>query len=209
MKGFTDEMAAVGKHLDDEEVITYILAGLDFEYNPFVEAFMVKTEPQTLNDLYSQLLTTEAPHGYKQCVEAQKEQQQISANVAFRGGRGSGRGPMRGRGDGGFHDGFRGGRGSGCSGGRNSGNKIPCQVCRKTGHTVLRCYKHFDASYNSDDKHTNTTTIGYNFDTDIYDPLTAHHIRESSVRIHTCVGFCRWIRCANSYMLLLSSIWLH
>jgi hypothetical protein len=53
MKGFTDEMAAVGKHLDDEEVITYILAGLDFEYNPFVEAFMVKTEPQTLNDLYS------------------------------------------------------------------------------------------------------------------------------------------------------------
>jgi hypothetical protein len=63
MKGFTDEMAAVGKHLDDEEVITYILAGLDFEYNPFVEAFMVKTEPQTLNDLYSQLLTAEAPHG--------------------------------------------------------------------------------------------------------------------------------------------------
>jgi hypothetical protein len=45
MKGFTDEMAAAGKRLNDEEVITYILAGLDFEYNPFVEAFTAKTEP--------------------------------------------------------------------------------------------------------------------------------------------------------------------
>jgi hypothetical protein len=31
MKGFTDEIATVGKHLDDEEVITYILVGLDFK----------------------------------------------------------------------------------------------------------------------------------------------------------------------------------
>jgi hypothetical protein len=57
MKGFVNEMAATGKHLDDEEVTTYIHAGLDFEYNPFIEAFTAKTEPQTLNELYSQLLT--------------------------------------------------------------------------------------------------------------------------------------------------------
>jgi hypothetical protein len=31
MKGFTDEIATDGKHLDDEEVITYILVGLDFK----------------------------------------------------------------------------------------------------------------------------------------------------------------------------------
>jgi hypothetical protein len=60
MKGSADELAAGGKCLDDEEVVTYILAGLDFEYNPFVEAFIAKTEPHTLNDLYSQLLTAEA-----------------------------------------------------------------------------------------------------------------------------------------------------
>jgi hypothetical protein len=52
MRGFADEMAAAGKRLDEEEVNTYILAGLDFEYNPFVEAFTAKTEPQTPNDLY-------------------------------------------------------------------------------------------------------------------------------------------------------------
>jgi hypothetical protein len=60
MKGFADEMVAAGKRLDDEEVITYILAVLDFEYNPFVEAFTAKTKSQTLNDLYLQLLTAEA-----------------------------------------------------------------------------------------------------------------------------------------------------
>jgi hypothetical protein len=35
--------------LEDEDVICYILAGLDHEYNPFV----AKTEPQTFHDLYS------------------------------------------------------------------------------------------------------------------------------------------------------------
>jgi hypothetical protein len=53
MKGFADEMAAAGKRLDDEDVICYILVGLDFEFNPFVEAFTAKTDPQTLNDCYS------------------------------------------------------------------------------------------------------------------------------------------------------------
>jgi hypothetical protein len=52
MRGFDDEMAATSKRLDKEEVNTYILTRLDFEYNPFVEAFTAKTEPQTLNDLY-------------------------------------------------------------------------------------------------------------------------------------------------------------
>jgi hypothetical protein len=60
MKGFRDEMATTGKHLDEEEVICYILLGLEHESNPFVEAFVAKTEPRTLNDLFSQLLTAEA-----------------------------------------------------------------------------------------------------------------------------------------------------
>jgi hypothetical protein len=42
MKGFADEMAAAGKHLDDEEVICYILVGLDVDFNSFIEAFTTK-----------------------------------------------------------------------------------------------------------------------------------------------------------------------
>jgi hypothetical protein len=81
-------------------------------------------------------------------------------NAAFRGGRtGGGYGPMRGRGDGGFCGGRGGSRGSH----NNNRNKIPCQVCGKTGHSALSCYKRFDASYTREEKHVvNAATMGYN-----------------------------------------------
>jgi hypothetical protein len=160
MKGFANEMAAINKRLEDEEVICYILAGLDVDFNPFIEAFTAKTEPQTLNDLYSQLLIAEAR------VESQKEQQQISANAAYHGGSRGGHGPMCGHEDGGFR-----GRGGGHNGGR--GNKGPCQVCGKTSHSALRCYKRFDASYNSEEKHVNAATTGYNVDIEWYTDMGA------------------------------------
>jgi hypothetical protein len=172
MKGYADEMVAAGKYLEDEDVICYILAGLDFEYNPFVEAFTAKTEPWTLNDLYSQLLIVEA------CVESQKEQQQISANAAFRGGRGGSCGPMRGCGDGGSH----GGRG----GGRGNNRKIPWQVHGKTGHSALHCYKRFDANYNGEEKYANAATTRYNVDTEWYtDTGTTDHITSELDKLTT------------------------
>lgn len=33
MKGYADEMAAVGKKLEDDDVVSYILTGLDADYN--------------------------------------------------------------------------------------------------------------------------------------------------------------------------------
>jgi hypothetical protein len=64
---------------------------------------------------------------------------------------------MRGYGDGGSRGGRGGGRG-----------KIPCQVCGKTGHSNLRCYKRFDANYNGEEKYANATTTRYNVDTEWY-----------------------------------------
>jgi hypothetical protein len=67
----------------------------------------------------------------------------------------------------GYRDGnFRGGRG-GCRGG-GRGNKILCQVCGKTGHSALRCYKHFDANYNGEEKQVHVATTSYSVDTDWY-----------------------------------------
>jgi hypothetical protein len=162
MKGYADEMDVAAKCLDDEEVICYILVGLVIDFNPFVEAFTAKTEPHTLNDMFPQLLTVEAR------VESQKEQQQISVNAAFRGGKGGHGGFRGGCSDGGS---FRGG----CGGGRGGGRKIPCQVCGKPGHTSMRCYKRFDASYNGGDaKHANVATSGYNVDTEWYTDTGGH-----------------------------------
>jgi hypothetical protein len=37
MKGYADEMATTGKLLEDEDFLAYLFAGLDYEYNSFVE----------------------------------------------------------------------------------------------------------------------------------------------------------------------------
>jgi hypothetical protein len=105
-------------------------------------------------------------------LSPQKEHQQISVNAAYRGGRGGGRGPMRGHGDGSF----RGGRDGDRNGGPG-GNKIPYQVCGKTGHGALLCYKRFDASNNGEEKHALAATTGYNVDTEWYtDTGVTNHI---------------------------------
>lgn len=45
MKVLGDEMASTGKPLDDEEMVSYILAGLDIDFNPLVAALVSRVEP--------------------------------------------------------------------------------------------------------------------------------------------------------------------
>jgi hypothetical protein len=59
MKGFADEMATAGKPLEDDDFISYVMAGLDQDYNSFVENITGKTEI-SMGALYSQLLAAEA-----------------------------------------------------------------------------------------------------------------------------------------------------
>ncbi|CAA0836591.1 Unknown protein [Striga hermonthica] len=153
MKTLTSDMAAAGKPLDEEEIVSYILAGLDYEYNSVVSAVVARVEPITVNELYTQLVSFDHRQEMLQLGQA-------SANAASRG-RGGGRGFPRGRGGynqgrGGQtnHSNFNQGRGGGSGrggpgghrGGYNQGNRPPkpkCQVCGK-GHTALECWYRFD-----------------------------------------------------------------
>lgn len=140
MKGLADEMGFAGKKLEDEEFISYVLAGLDIDYNPLVSAMAARVEPITSGELYTQLIS------FKQRLDLlHGGGSQLSTNMASRGGRnGNGRGRGgSGRGRGG------GGRGRGDQNGGNDGKeKVVCQLCNREGHTVLRCYKRFDHSFN-------------------------------------------------------------
>jgi hypothetical protein len=60
MRGLIDEMAAAGKPLDDDDVISYILNGLDADYNLLIEHVNGMTEPISPETFYSRLLDTEA-----------------------------------------------------------------------------------------------------------------------------------------------------
>jgi hypothetical protein len=46
-------MAPTAKKLDDEESVSYILAGLDYEYNTLVSSIAARVEPITLGEIYS------------------------------------------------------------------------------------------------------------------------------------------------------------
>jgi hypothetical protein len=45
MKEFVNEMAVTGKQLEDDDVISYILTGLDAEYNDLVENVRSRVDP--------------------------------------------------------------------------------------------------------------------------------------------------------------------
>ena len=53
MKTLADEMASAGKKLDDEELVSYILTGLDQEYNPIISTVAARVEPITVGELYT------------------------------------------------------------------------------------------------------------------------------------------------------------
>jgi hypothetical protein len=83
MRGYADEMDVARNSLDNDDVVSYILNGLDADYNSLVEHVNGMTNSIIPETLYSCMLDT-AHHEYK-------EQYQLVANVAARsGGGGSG-----------------------------------------------------------------------------------------------------------------------
>jgi hypothetical protein len=58
-KSLADDMTSAGKKLDDKEIASYILTGLDYEYNSIVSSITVRVYPISLGELYSQLLAHE------------------------------------------------------------------------------------------------------------------------------------------------------
>ena len=120
MKHLADEMASAGKKLEDEELVSFILTGLDRDYDPVVTAVTARVEPITVTELYTQLVS------HEQRIEIRDGgSNQSSANIAAKWSRnsgsntgshqnrngGSGGGGRGGGGRGGFGRGQRGGRG--------------------------------------------------------------------------------------------------
>ena len=120
MKHLADEMTSAGKKLEDEELVSFILIGLDRDYDLVVTAVTARVEPITMTQLYTQLVS------HEQRIEIRDGgSNQSSANIAAkwscnsgsntgshqnRNG-GSGGGGRGGGGRGGFGRGQRGGRG--------------------------------------------------------------------------------------------------
>lgn len=59
MKGLADEIASAGEKIEDEELISYILTGLDESYDSVVSAVSARDTPISLCEFYTQLMMFE------------------------------------------------------------------------------------------------------------------------------------------------------
>jgi hypothetical protein len=60
MQGLANDMAVVRKALDDEDLVQYILSGLDEDYDSVVNSILARLIPITVSELAAQMISFEA-----------------------------------------------------------------------------------------------------------------------------------------------------
>lgn len=132
----SDTLAAVGQSLNDFESVSFLLAGLGSEYDPFVTSVTTHVDPLSLKEIFGHLLAHEMR--IEQNLPS-TELTQPSANFSAQSNTPRGRG-YRGRGFQSSGVGFPRGRGHGPpSSGRSPGSyfsnnsstipRLICQLC--------------------------------------------------------------------------------
>ncbi|WVZ62530.1 hypothetical protein U9M48_012269 [Paspalum notatum var. saurae] len=117
VKNLADTLAVIGKPLENDEVIAYILQGLPAEYDPIVTSITTRTDINTPSDALAHLLSYElrVEHNNGGGSQANQVNRTNSGNTGGRGnggGRGRGRGNGSGRGNGRRDNGGRSNYGS-------------------------------------------------------------------------------------------------
>ncbi|KAK1630656.1 hypothetical protein QYE76_004971 [Lolium multiflorum] len=137
VKSLADTMASIGQPLTDSEFTSYIVNGLDEEYDGLVEVVNERPTPMMAHELYSRLLLTE------QRVEARRTQRGhagSSAHAAYKGGRSSAPSPASGKVAAGPPQ-------PPSSTGADGRPKKVCQLCGREGHWASKCHRRFQRSF--------------------------------------------------------------
>ena len=197
VKALGDELAAAGRPIPDEELVTFILAGLDFDYNPLVSSVLGRVPAIILSELYAQMIAYDAR---LQMLQDNASNNNSSVNAASWG-----RGGSRGRGRGSPGRGSAG-RGSGNppvfqKTGGQSGAKPTYQVCKKKGHEADVCWHRFEEEFQPYVKNAGAAQVNYGYDTNWYadsgatdhitaelEKLTVRDKYKGSDQFHTASG---------------------
>ena len=80
VKSLSDTLTSIGKPLRPEEFTSYVLDGLDEEYDALIEMVLGHDDPMSVRDLYARLLSTE--QGIESRRAAEFNSTSHSANAA-------------------------------------------------------------------------------------------------------------------------------
>jgi hypothetical protein len=150
-KGLADTLASIGLPLRDDEFTSFILNGLDKDYDSCFEDVNQRDDPMKPRDLYSRLLNTEQRIASRCSSEGYHEVYHGSslANASSRGGGKSQYRPTPSASVGGKPSApsppSTGGRARTCC--PFCGTKLPCQLCGLDGHLASRCHRHFKQDF--------------------------------------------------------------
>jgi len=183
-------LAAIDETLKDSELVSYLLAGLGSDYDPFITSITTRIDPISLDELFGYLLTQEQRLEHSRSAgdlsvssvnAAQRNnfvshKQQRPPHFSYGAGRGH-----RGRGRGcSFPN-----SGLGSSSPSNQSSPFStftlsvCLLCFKVSHTVAKCYHRFDHSYQGEYVNPSAflTTPQVPFDLNWYhDTGSTHHL---------------------------------
>lgn len=150
MKRLADSLAIVGKPVEHNDLITYILTGLDSQdYESLVTTLLAKGENMSLDELYAVLLSHEMRLDQKKGKLSDDVMHNLTANVAQKN-----QGFYKGnfgyqRGIGGFGGNTQNNFGNGSNGGNNMPFKpnIVCQICFIPGHGATKCKNMYNSAF--------------------------------------------------------------
>nr|XP_020169364.1 uncharacterized protein LOC109754886 [Aegilops tauschii subsp. strangulata] len=84
IKSLADTLTSIGKPLSDEEFTSYVLNGLDSDYDSLIKAVHGRETSIAPRDIYARLLGTEQRIETRRAAEVYHDTS--SANAAYRGG---------------------------------------------------------------------------------------------------------------------------
>jgi hypothetical protein len=199
MRGLADELATTRHPLGDEELVAYIMAGLDDDFGPMVSVVVARVESITPPELYSHMLS----HELRRVRHSDGPPGPYSSANATMHGRGGFGGRSNGCGRGHGHG---NGRGSGSSNSkpshaRSSDGRPRCQVCLRPSHTANICWYRFDKDFEPKQKTTSVVSTSHGTDQNWYldsgttdritgelDKLTTHDRYHGTDQVRTANG---------------------
>jgi hypothetical protein len=208
-------LAAIGKRIEDEEFISYLLQGLPSDYDSLITSITTRPDAYSVSDVYAHLLNYEIRHEHYNSLGQLSLVNNVN-RVAGRGGGNAGNifgrsGGPGGRGRGGGRRGRGGRQPPTRSAGSNNDNGSPCQICGKGNHDALQCWHRFDQAYQAENiiKQEVVVTHGYVVDPNWYmDSGATDHITCDLDRLTTKERYTRGdqVQVANGAGLSISHV---